>query len=110
MIVKFNIKKFIDSDGLKVLADVLGSLYFSEDHNILTQDEMDAFREGGGQKDIIYNYTKLKCRKQGYSDSLERSCMIFFILNIYKTVLQRPTDKTADASEKVLYPIPNAKN
>jgi hypothetical protein len=108
MTTKFNIKKFVDSNGLQALADVLSSLYFAEDHNALSPADLAEIKKGASE-DVIYNYTKLKLEKQAYGPSLEKSCMIFFILNIYKAILQRPRDKAHELEEKLLYPIPNAK-
>ena len=108
MTTKFNIKKFVDSNGLQALADVLSSLYFDDDHNSLTSEQLAEMKKRN-LDEISYNYTKLKLERQAYSPSLEKSCMIAFILNIYKTILQRPREKSQESEEKLLYPIPNAK-
>lgn len=39
MTTKFNIKNFVESNGLLVLADVLSTLYFEEDLNDVDEEE-----------------------------------------------------------------------
>lgn len=39
MTTKFNIKNFVESFGLLVLADVLSTLYFEEDLNDVDEEE-----------------------------------------------------------------------
>lgn len=107
---RYNIKKLVDSEGITALADVLSGLYFMEDHNKLTEEAMDELRdEAISKEDMDFNYTNLAVPKQAYSPSLEKSCMIYLIVNIYKGILVRYKDKKLNKQTKFVYPIPTGK-
>ena len=107
-VLRASIKKFVDIGGLKIIADVLSSLYFSDDHNQITSQMLDEFK-AKPPADMDYNYTKLDIKIPAYTYSLEKSAMIKIIINIYKSILYRPIDKTLILDGKLLYPIPVAK-
>jgi len=107
-VMRFNIKKFVDIGGLKIIADVLSNIYFSEDHNNLTEEVLEKLKTESANN-MDYNYTVLNIKNQAYTYSLEKSAMIKLIVNIYKSILYRPIDKTLVLDEKLLYPIPFAK-
>ena len=107
-IIRFNVKKFTDIGGLEILSDVLSTLYHNEDHNSITEEKYEELKTKV-KDDISYNYTSLQIKKQAYTNSLEKSAMIRFIISIYKCVLYRPIDKTLELDGKLLFPIPNTK-
>ena len=62
MTTKFNIKNFVESNGLIVLADVLSSLYFEENLNEFNEDTYSYLRINATDL-TIFNYTKLNLRR-----------------------------------------------
>ena len=108
-VTRFNIKNFVESDGIAQLANLLSTLYFEEDHDALTEENLADYRDSP-RPDMDYNYTNLNLTKQAYTPSLEKSCMIAFIINIYRAVLSRYKDKKLGRQAKFVYPIPTSKS
>jgi len=108
-ISRFNIKNFVDSDGIPILSNVLSGLYFNENHDILDEESYLNF-QNDLKENMDYNYTSLNLSKQAYTPSLEKSCMISFIVNIYRGVLIRYKDKKLNKQVKFVYPIPTGKS
>ena len=106
---RYNIKNFVEGDGIAALANLLSSLYFVEDHNALTEENLADFKDSP-RADMDFNYTNLNVTKQAYTPSLEKSCMISFIVNIYRAILVRYKDKKLGKQIKFVYPIPTAKS
>lgn len=105
---RINLKRFIETQGVKKLTDILAGLHFAENHNKIYTEEFVKQRQEyyrtHPEEEMLYNYTNLKLEKQAYTNSLKKACTVNFIIRIYGVVFQKRIK-----DDLLLYPLPKAK-